>query len=321
MTQLIYGAADAPEAGGGLTGQSAVWMVSYVFGYAAIAGFSTAILVYYYVYPTYAKWRFESNPKNLSSVANMAPGLCAPAPVGQVQSLAVSAGSWTEAARELVRGLEEEGVQQGQVLCIDAHEHPLEDARLCAYFCRELLGRGPLRISYQCREGSSWEDLYAWADEVVAHGDALISVTGANDFPRTEGAKSFNSLLVFTYEGETCPSKKVEHVRSEAGTWNGAATGLLVKLQDLGVQRGQLLAIDAHNDEPYGPVAFVAFYSRGLQGCGHLALAFSCSNDEMSDWGTLERDVAGESAGRKLVAVTGSPTKGGHCAMCALFHV
>jgi sterol desaturase/sphingolipid hydroxylase (fatty acid hydroxylase superfamily) len=47
----------------GLWGLLQVWAAYATFVYVVLTGLSTLCFIYYYVYPTYDKWRFKSNPK------------------------------------------------------------------------------------------------------------------------------------------------------------------------------------------------------------------------------------------------------------------
>jgi len=63
MAQLICTVADAASAVPGVKGFFLVWAGYAAFTYMLLTGTSIAAFVYYYVYPTYDKWRFKSNPK------------------------------------------------------------------------------------------------------------------------------------------------------------------------------------------------------------------------------------------------------------------
>jgi len=43
-----------------------------------------------------------------------------------------------------------------------------------------------------------------------------------------------------------------------AGSWNGAANGIIQQLRDAGVRHGQVISIDAHNNGPKGDAIFSA---------------------------------------------------------------
>jgi hypothetical protein len=92
-------------------------------------------------------------------------------------------------------------------------------------------------------------------------------------------------------------------------------------LQEHGVERGQLLGIDAHNEHPDEDAVFTAHFSRGLRGYGRLALTCECSANERADWTTLHDRAADESAGRELVSLTGSSNCDGKTVTFTFWHV
>lgn len=63
MAQLICTIADAASSYEGIKGWLLLWMGYSAFAYCVLTGASIATFIYYYVYPTYDKWRFKSNPK------------------------------------------------------------------------------------------------------------------------------------------------------------------------------------------------------------------------------------------------------------------
>mmetsp|Transcript_12797 Transcript_12797/g.40885 ORF Transcript_12797/g.40885 Transcript_12797/m.40885 type:complete len:583 (-) Transcript_12797:114-1862(-) len=248
--------------------------------------------------------------------------------VGNVECLSSSAETWEEAVDNLLGELAGAGVEQGQVLWIDIHNiDPMSERLLSAHFSPHIAGRGPLRIGRMGRSANSWEELYAWADEASV-GKEVISVSGTSCWiGKVWGIAKANLVLyLFYYVGETVPAAPVEHVCSAAGSWNGAATGVLVALQEAGVERGQLLGIDAHNEGPDAAAVFTAHFCRGLQGYGRLALTMECSANEDAAyedaaWPLLERRIAEQSTGRELVSTTGSSNCHGRVVMYAFWHV
>jgi len=243
--------------------------------------------------------------------------------VGNVECLSSSAETWEEAVDNLLGELAGAGVEQGQVLWIDIHNiDPMSERLLSAHFSPHIAGRGPLRIGRMGRSANSWEELYAWADEASV-GKEVISVSGTSCWiGKVWGIAKANLVLyLFYYVGETVPAAPVEHVCSAAETWNDAAIDVLVALHEAGVERGQLLGIDAHNERPDAAAVFAAHFCRGLQGYGRLALTMECSANEDAAWPLLERRIAEQSTGRELVSTTGSSNCHGGVVMYAFWHV
>mmetsp|Transcript_32596 Transcript_32596/g.96988 ORF Transcript_32596/g.96988 Transcript_32596/m.96988 type:complete len:592 (-) Transcript_32596:103-1878(-) len=257
--------------------------------------------------------------------------------VGNVECLSSSAETWEEAVDNLLGELAGAGVEQGQVLWIDIHNiDPMSERLLSAHFSPHIAGRGPLRIGRMGRSANSWEELYAWADEASV-GKEVISVSGTSCWiGKVWGIAKANLVLyLFYYVGETVPAAPVEHVCSAAETWNDAAIDVLVALHEAGVERGQLLGIDAHNERPDAAAVFAAHFCRGLQGYGRLALSMeSCADEDAQwplredewpllefKWPELERRIAERSAGRELVSTTGSSSCEGGIIMYAFWHV
>mmetsp|Transcript_121545 Transcript_121545/g.377905 ORF Transcript_121545/g.377905 Transcript_121545/m.377905 type:complete len:322 (-) Transcript_121545:86-1051(-) len=63
MTQLVCSAAESLSGLEGFFGWLSIWMLYTAFAFIILTGSSVATFCYYYVYPTYDKWRFKSNPK------------------------------------------------------------------------------------------------------------------------------------------------------------------------------------------------------------------------------------------------------------------
>lgn len=63
MVQLICSVAEQVSAFEGFKAWLMIWLTYSMFVYLVLTGSSIAAFVYYYVYPTYDKWRFKTNPK------------------------------------------------------------------------------------------------------------------------------------------------------------------------------------------------------------------------------------------------------------------
>lgn len=63
MVQVICSIAQGLSFYEGIRGFLLLWMAYAAFVYVVLTGSSIAAFCYYYVYPTYDKWRFKTNPK------------------------------------------------------------------------------------------------------------------------------------------------------------------------------------------------------------------------------------------------------------------
>lgn len=221
--------------------------------------------------------------------------------------------AWEEAAKELLRKLADAGVQQGQVLSIDAHNKGWNSAAvLLAVVRRSRPGRGPLELSCEVRRDGGWELLYQWADQ-ASLGKQVVSVTGCSSGPGSRGL----ALLLFLAEPRPEISA-VDHVASAAGSWNGAADELLQLLRSRGVQQGQLLSVDAHNTEPDSHARFSAHFSSSLPGCGPLRLTYRCLNTP-GEWPHVHWQGIVRAASKTAVATTGSSNESGRVVLYNFF--
>lgn len=78
-----------------------------------------------------------------------------------------------------------------------------------------------------------------------------------------------------------------EWVEARAGSWNGAANGVIAKLKAAGVKRGQIVSIDAHNNGPDGDAIFSAHYSTAYPSNGDLDITYSVQNTASYGWATF----------------------------------
>lgn len=77
-----------------------------------------------------------------------------------------------------------------------------------------------------------------------------------------------------------------EWVEARSNTWNGGADLIIAKLKEAGVKRGQIISIDAHNNEPTGQAIFSAYYSKALMSKGDLNIKYNEQNAKYG-WATF----------------------------------
>merc|ERR1712203_784417 len=83
-----------------------------------------------------------------------------------------------------------------------------------------------------------------------------------------------------------------EWLEVRAGTWNGAADAIIARLKDHGVQRGQIVSIDAHNNGPDEPAIFSAHFSKSWQSRGALDIRYTAQNTADYGWATFYNNAA-----------------------------
>lgn len=215
----------------------------------------------------------------------------------------VRAGSWNGAADQIISKLKYAGVKRGQIVSIDAHNNgPDADAIFSAHFARDWQSQGDLDITYTAQNTAD----YGWAtfySRAVAYADVtdIISITSScNEHGR-------GVQYVFSYAPHATNavvSSTVSWVESRAGSWNGAANGVISKLEAAGVQRGQVIWIDAHNNGPDGDAIFSAFYDKSLPGYGPASITYASQNDDYS-WATFYNNAASQ-ATVDVISITSS---------------
>lgn len=103
-----------------------------------------------------------------------------------------------------------------------------------------------------------------------------------------------------------------EWVEARANTWAGGADLLIAKVKEAGVKRGQIISIDAHNNEPTGQAIFSAYYSKTLMSKGDLNIKYEVDNAGYP-WSKFY-DRACAAAGSDitdLISITSSINSGG----------
>jgi len=111
-----------------------------------------------------------------------------PTKLDQVEVVASRAYSWQSAGQGLAQELEKAGVQSGQLLWVDAHNHPKQSSTilLTAYYSPAIPGKGPLKLRHKSMRSSySWKELYEWAAAEISQLEVVkedvISVTFCGD--------------------------------------------------------------------------------------------------------------------------------------------
>ncbi|XP_066925865.1 uncharacterized protein [Clytia hemisphaerica] len=115
-----------------------------------------------------------------------------PSPVSDsatVEYVESRADTWEEAADGIIGQLEANGVSNGQVLNIDAHNNGEGEAAIfSAHYSKDLPGKGPLSISYKAHNGSSaWATFYQNCCNQASKlkRNVFISITASINTPET----------------------------------------------------------------------------------------------------------------------------------------
>eukprot|EP00927_Polykrikos_kofoidii_P035840 TRINITY_DN30351_c0_g1_i1.p1 TRINITY_DN30351_c0_g1~~TRINITY_DN30351_c0_g1_i1.p1 ORF type:complete len:1244 (-),score=164.86 TRINITY_DN30351_c0_g1_i1:251-3424(-) len=239
----------------------------------------------------------------------------------QVDIIESSGGSWNEAARGIIAKLSEVGVEKGQVISIDAHNSGANAAaRFSAHYSLKLRGAGPLRLNFNAQiTHASWPQQYNTAAWLMARSPLKgQDIVGS----ATSSCNSSGRSVTYTFM-EKAPSvgllENVEVVECRAGSWNAAADAIIKKLELAGVQRGQVLQIDAHNNGPDDYAIFSAHYSLHLAGRGELGIKYSCTNSA-EEW-SMHYEKASEACEFKsVISITGSCNAGGRNVYYAFYY-
>ena len=119
---------------------------------------------------------------------------------------------------------------------------------------------------------------------------------------------------------------KVDYTEFQDGSWNGAANGIIRKLKEAGVQRGQVISIDAHNNGPNEAAIFSAHYCKSLPGKGPLDIQYQCENmGRAKKWDVFYQNAAKfaeQNTGDRsdLVAITASCNCKGRFVMYTFYY-
>ena len=223
-----------------------------------------------------------------------------PANHTKVEYIECRAGSWNGAAKGLIKMLSEAGVKDGQLINIDAHNNgPNEAAMFSAFFCRGRLPRGDLKLTYASLNSAvPWEEMYggmAKSVEVVQK-DNLVGITGSCNM---------NKRVMYAFWQISAQSGAVEYLECRANSWNAAADGIIKKLKEAGVRRGQVLNIDAHNNGEDEKAIFSAHYLRSLQDRGELDIGYAAENSS-SGWDYFYKAASAHAEGKDVISMTGS---------------
>jgi endonuclease/exonuclease/phosphatase family metal-dependent hydrolase len=98
----------------------------------------------------------------------------------------------------------------------------------------------------------------------------------------------------------------VQYVECRARSWKDAADGLIGKLMTGLVKAGQIIAIDAHNNEPDGDAIVSAFYSTSLPDQGTLQIAYEYNESTTMSWDQLYSLADAQAGGKHVISITGS---------------
>jgi len=118
-------------------------------------------------------------------------------------------------------------------------------------------------------------------------------------------AKSAFTMKELTAMGFSRLGLEALEVREE--TWNKAADAIIQRLQNAGIQRGQVVSIDAHNNGPDDKAIFSAHYSKLRKGEGALDIVYSRER-ATQPWANFYRNAADKlsSGSADVISITSS---------------
>jgi hypothetical protein len=93
-------------------------------------------------------------------------------------------------------------------------------------------------------------------------------------------------------------------------SWNEAAHAIIQKLKDAGVQRGQIVTIDAHNNGPSGAAMFSAHYSLDMPGKGSLEITYDAQNGKYG-WPDFYKNACAKAHPEDVISITCSCNSSG----------
>ena len=110
------------------------------------------------------------------------------------------------------------------------------------------------------------------------------------------------------------PLRRVRWVEARSARWDDALATLQAQLRERGIRRGQIVAVDAHNNGPDAEAIFSAFYSHDLPDRGELELTVHKTASSELGWGSFYDQAAAHAralpSAADLVAITASCTAG-----------
>mmetsp|Transcript_20882 Transcript_20882/g.46011 ORF Transcript_20882/g.46011 Transcript_20882/m.46011 type:complete len:322 (-) Transcript_20882:143-1108(-) len=235
----------------------------------------------------------------LSSALGELPS-CSP----QLQWVEARANCWIEAAEGIIAKLKALGVRRGQIISIDAHKDgpdgSVEQAIFSAYYSTSYQSLGPLNINY-----TEQNEVYAWPEfyDVAAQRATsdVFSITGSSNFP----------LLAVMYRFAYWPPAEnsvpvdLRWLEARGDNWTQAADSIIEKLANAGVQRGQIVSIDAHNNGPDDQAIFSAHYNPSALGFGNASIKYSLQNTDAYGWAQFYTNAT-RSATADLIGITSS---------------
>ena len=90
-------------------------------------------------------------------------------------------------------------------------------------------------------------------------------------------------FYIFYYNnGMTCPRQNIRYRQIRSNSWDDAAKQLDWELRTDGIKAGQIISIDAHNNDNDGQAMFSVFSNASLPALGELSLKFESKNDQSS---------------------------------------
>ena len=104
--------------------------------------------------------------------------------------------------------------------------------------------------------------------------------------------------------------------------WNGAADDIIARLKELGVQQGQVISIDGHNNGNKEAAILSAMWDDTIEGGGPLSIGYYSQNDTYA-WSEFYANAAGyvyTVRPENLISITGSCNEDGRAVLYVFYY-
>jgi len=214
--------------------------------------------------------------------------------------------SWNGAANALISSLKSAGVKRGQIISIDAHNNGNdEEAIFSAFYSLAYPSLGDLDITYDVQNTGD----YGWArfyDNAISSAQEYLADTISITFSNNEKGRGVGYVFRYSPAASYSPRHALSWRESRAGSWNGAADDIIAKIKETGAQRGQVISIDAHNNDPDSDAIFSAVIDLNAPGYGPLDIGYVQQNTAEYGWGAFYNNAASAANDKHVISITSS---------------